>query len=126
MEPLISPQVFEFEGHRVRFVGTPSKPQWVADDIGEVLGIQNVRQNLAKFDFDEKDVCTVYTLGGSQEVLTVTEPGFYRLIFKSRKPVAERFKRWVFHEVLPSIRQTGSYSADFGDTIQVEPTSFEI
>lgn len=41
---------------------------------------------------------------------TVTEPGLYRLIFASRKPDAVRFRRWVFHEVLPQIRRTGSYS----------------
>ena len=44
-------------------------------------------------------------------MLTVTEAGLYRLIFKSRKPVAKRFQRWVFHDVLPAIRQAGSYSA---------------
>ena len=43
-------------------------------------------------------------------MLTVTEAGLYRLIFKSRKPVAKRFQRWVFHEVLPAIRKSGSYS----------------
>jgi BRO family, N-terminal domain len=41
--------------------------------------------------------------------LEMTEPGLYRLIFKSRKPVAKRFQRWVLHEVLPSIRKTGKY-----------------
>lgn len=43
-------------------------------------------------------------------MLTVTEAGLYRLIFKSRKPIAKRFRHWVFHEVLPSICKTGSYS----------------
>ncbi len=52
----------------------------------------------------------MYTLGGSQKMLTVTEPGLYRLIFKSRKPVAKHFQRWVFHEVLPAIRKIGSYT----------------
>lgn len=43
-------------------------------------------------------------------MLTVTEPGLYRLLYNSRKEVAKRFCRWVFHAVLPSIRQTGSYA----------------
>ncbi|MEG3837587.1 BRO family protein [Microcoleus sp. Z1_C3] len=47
-----------------------------------------------------------------QPMLTVTEPGMYRLLLKSRKPIAKRFKRWVFHEVLPAIRKTGYYSTD--------------
>jgi hypothetical protein len=50
------------------------------------------------------------TLGGEQEVTVISEAGIYRLVFKSRKPVAERFKRWLAHEVIPSIRRTGSYS----------------
>ncbi len=102
--------VFTFERQQVRFVGTAEKPEWIALDVGEVLEIKNVRQLLAKFSEDEKGVCSVYTPGGEQSLLTVTEPGLYRLIFKSRKDVAKRFQRWIFHEVLPAIRKTGSYS----------------
>lgn len=43
-------------------------------------------------------------------VQTVTEAGLYALIFTSRKPVAKEFQRWVFEDVLPSIRKTGQYS----------------
>lgn len=50
------------------------------------------------------------TLGGQQQMLTVTEPGLYELIFRSDKPAAQRFRVWMFEEVLPSIRRTGSYS----------------
>ena len=102
--------IFTFERQQVRFVGTAEKPEWIAVDVGEVLEIKNVRQLLAKFSEDEKGVSSVYTPGGNQSLLTVTEPGLYRLIFKSRKDVAKRFQRWIFHEVLPSIRKTGSYS----------------
>lgn len=102
--------VFAFEGNTVRFVGTAQKPEWVAQDVCSVLGIKNARDTLADFEPDEKGVAIVYTPGGSQEMLTVTEPGLYRLIFKSRKEIAKRFQRWVFHEVLPSIRKIGSYS----------------
>jgi prophage antirepressor-like protein len=104
--------LFHFEKQEVRYVGDGINHEWVAQDIGNVLEIQNIRQNLAEFDDDEKGVCTIYTPGGSQEMLTVTEPGLYRLTFKSRKQIARRFKRWVTHEVLPSIRKTGSYSLD--------------
>ncbi len=102
--------IFAFEGQQVRFVGTADCPEWVAADVCSVLGIKNARDTLTDFEPDEKGVATVYTLGGSQETLTVTEPGLYRLIFKSRKEVAKRFQRWIFHEVIPSIRKTGSYS----------------
>ena len=49
------------------------------------------------------------TPGGPQEMSTVTESGLYTLIFKSRKPVAKRFRKWVTSEVLPEIRRKGFY-----------------
>ncbi len=102
--------VFTFEHQEVRFVGTAEKPEWIAADVGNVLSIKNVRQVVAKFSEDERGVCSIYTPGGEQSMLTVTEPGLYRLIFKSRKAIAKKFQRWIFHEVLPAIRKTGSYS----------------
>lgn len=107
---MLTPLNFEFEEKQVRFVGTADKPEWIAQDVCDVLEIVNVSQALKDFRTSEKGVCIIYTLGGSQETLTVTEPGLYRLIFKSRKPVAERFRCWIFDEVLPTIRKTGSYS----------------
>jgi len=110
--------IFAFEGHQVRFVGTAEQPEWVAADICHVLGLDtslavNGRPDRPSsgLDADEKGTAIVNTLGGNQEMLTVTEPGLYRLLSsKSRKPIAKRFQRWVFHEVLPSIRKTGNYS----------------
>jgi prophage antirepressor-like protein len=101
---------FEFEGQGVRFVGTSENPEWVAIDVCQVMDLGNPSQALSEFEDDEKGITTVYTSGGKQELLTVTEPGLYKLIFKSRKPVAKRFQKWVFSEVLPSIRKTGTYS----------------
>ena len=46
---------------------------------------------------------------GGRAPLTVSEAGFYRLVLRSRKPVAKEFQRWVTHEVLPQIRRTGGY-----------------
>ena len=51
----------------------------------------------------------IYTPGGNQEMTIVSEAGLYSLILRSRKPEAKAFKRWVTHEVLPSIRKTGAY-----------------
>ncbi|MBD2302863.1 BRO family protein [Nostoc sp. FACHB-190] len=116
--------VFVFESQEVRFVGTPEKLEWVAADVCAILDIDtSVAINGRKrkrtdgseyfdggLEVDEKGTAIVSTPGGEQEMLTVTEPGLYRLIFKSHKPVAKRFQRWVFHEVLPSLRRTGYYS----------------
>ena len=101
--------VFDFEDHHVRFVGTPENPEWVAADIGKVLGLANIRVNLASMEGYQKGVSIVYTSTGNKEVATVKEAGLYALIFSSRKKVAKRFQRWVFEEVLPSIRKNGYY-----------------
>ena len=63
-----------------------------------------------ELDEDEKGVCNVYTPGGMQDMTVINESGLYNLIFRSRKDEAKQFRRWVTHDVLPSIRKTGSYS----------------
>lgn len=104
-------QNFLFEGQEIRFVGTTDSPEWIAVDVCKILEIGNVSDTLSDFEDDEKGIASNDTLGGIQGMLTVTEPGLYRLISKSRKPVAKKFRKWVFGEVLPSIRKTGFYSA---------------
>lgn len=104
--------IFDFEGQEVRSIGTPDTLEWVASDIGAVLGLDpiTVRRRLSKMPEKWKGVHAMNTLGGPQQMLTVTEPGLYELIFRSDKPAAQRFRIWMFEEVLPSIRRTGSYS----------------
>lgn len=101
---------FEFEGYNVRFVGTPDEPEWIAKDVCEVLGIKNPSDTLAEFDEDEKGIAEIDTPGGRQKLLTVTESGLYKLITRSQKPNAKSFSKWVFKDVLPTIRRTGAYS----------------
>lgn len=99
-----------FEAHDIRWNGDLEHPEWVAKDVCDVLGIERARDAVRDFDEDQKGAVTIRTPGGNQQMLTVTEAGLYRLVFTSRKPSAKSFQRWVFHEVLPSIRKTGSYS----------------
>lgn len=99
-----------FDGHRVRMVGTAERPEWVARDVCRVLAIHNSRDALRDIVPEaEKGVARTDTLGGPQEVATVTEAGLFRLISRSRKPAAARFQSWLFGAVLPSIRQHGQY-----------------
>lgn len=98
-----------FGGRRVRVVGDPDNPQWVAVDVCDILDIKNVSQVLAGLDDDEKGICTTYTLGGNQTLATVYEAGLYKIIFKSRKAEAKQFQNWIMKEVLPSIRKYGVY-----------------
>jgi len=101
---------FKFDGWNVRTVTIDGDPWVFARDFGDILGIANVRKSIRDFPANEKAVTAGYTLGGEQEMTILNEPGMYRLIFQSRKPDAERIKAWVFNEVLPQIRRTGSYS----------------
>jgi prophage antirepressor-like protein len=105
----VKPLLFEGE-HLVRtVVGHDGDTWFVASDVCRVLELKNPRSSLALLDEDEKGVHSMDTPGGIQEVTIISEPGIYRLVFASRKPVAERFKRWLAHEVIPSIRKTGAY-----------------
>lgn len=99
----------DFAGHPVRIHGTPDQPLFVAADICRILEISNSSDAISSLDEDEKGVATADTLGGKQTVRCVTESGLYALIFKSRKPEAKAFRKWVTSEVLPAIRQSGSY-----------------
>lgn len=101
---------YDFQGHNVRIVQVEDREEWIAKDICEVLELKgDPGQHLRHLDEDEKGLITIQTLGGPQEMATVTEAGLYTLIAKSRKPQARAFRRWVHHEVLPSIRKTGAY-----------------
>lgn len=83
------------------------EPWFVASDVCKALDID--RTAVRRLDKDEKGVRSIHTPGGDQEMTTVSESGLYSLILGSRKPEAHRFKRWVTHEVLPTIRKTGAY-----------------
>ena len=104
-------QVFAFNDHLVRTVQKEGEPWWVAKDVCEVLDLARQQDSVRYLDDDEKGVCLVNTPGGSQEMTIVSEAGLYSLILRSRKPEAKEFKRWVTHEVLPTIRKTGGYGA---------------
>ena len=101
---------FSFEDHAVRVITQDAQPWFVLADVCDVLEHTNSRVVAERLDEDEKGVSIVYTPGGPQEMNIINESGLYNLIFTSRKPEAKRFRKWVTGEVLPSIRQTGSYA----------------
>ena len=80
---------------------------WLAQDVCGILGVD--RTQVRRLDDDEKGVYSIQTPGGEQDAIFVNESGLYSLILTSRKPSAKDFKRWITHEVLPSIRRTGGY-----------------
>lgn len=102
-----------FQGQQIRTC-TDNKGVfwWNATDIGAILDLQDVHTSLRGIPEDEISRHSMPTPGGMQTMLTVNEPGLYRLIFQSRKPEAESFKNWIFREVLPTIRRTGTYTQE--------------
>lgn len=105
-------KVFNYEGNEVRTILREGETWIVAKDVCVVLEIANPRTSLALLEKDEKGVHTMDTLGGKQQLTIINEAGLYTLILKSRKPEAKQFKRWVTHEVLPSIRRHGTYMTE--------------
>ena len=106
-------------GVNVRSKVIDNEPWFVAKDICNALDIANPRDAIKKMlDEDEKGVANFYTPagnyqgGGNQQLNIVNESGLYNLIFRSRKPEARAFRKWVTNVVLPSIRRTGSYSSN--------------
>lgn len=102
-------QIFNFESTEIRTQLIDDDPWFVAKDVCDILDISNSRDAVSRLDDDEK--ATVGLTDGSQirNYSIVNEFGLYNLVLSSRKPEAKIFKRWVTHEVIPSIRKTGGY-----------------
>ena len=104
-------KIFENEQFgRIRSVIKGEEIWFIGKDVCEVLEYAKYRDVLAKIDSDERMSIKVDTLGGKQDMIAVNEFGLYTLVLGSRKQEAKQFKRWITHDVIPSIRKTGSYS----------------
>jgi len=120
-EKVLEPIIFTHEEFgEIRTFKKDGKILFSAADVCAKLDIQNTSQAVEDFDEDEKmTISTKYShngqRGGAQYLIVVTEPGLYKLIFRSRKPEAKKFQHWVFHEVLPTLRKTGSYTMPGND-----------
>ena len=111
--------VFDFKSNAVHVILDGNGDPWfLAKDVCNVLG---VRTNNIRAIVDEDEVRPIpndysvviggiSTENGGKAPLIVSEPGLYKLIMRSRKPVAKPFQRWVTHDVLPAIRRTGGYN----------------
>jgi len=98
---------------KIRSVMVNNEPYFVAKDVCEILEIKNTTDSIKRLDDDE---VTRFNLGGLVgEVNIVNEYGLYNLILASRKKEAKAFKKWITHEVIPSIRKTGGYIAGEND-----------
>lgn len=94
------------------------EPWFVVADIAKALDLSNPSVAAGSIEFDDLSTTEVIdSMGRTQTARTTNEAGLYQLVFQSRKPEAKTFKRWVTHEVLPTIRKTGSYQAPTGTNL---------
>ena len=104
-------KIFENEQFgTIRAIEKDGEPWFVAADVCRALELGEVHVAMRRLDDDEKGRCSIPTLGGEQEMTIVNEPGLYALVLGSRKPEAKAFKRWITHDVIPTIRKTGGYN----------------
>lgn len=104
---------FNYNGLKVRtlYVKEVEEIVWFSlKDICDILGIKNSRDVFNRLDEDEKGVDFIDTLGGKQEMQVINEFGLYDTILRSNSEKAKPFRRWITHEVIPSIRKQGYYS----------------
>ena len=102
--------VFNFNNYQVRVQLLNNEPLFCLTDVIKILHIKNA--NASRFNMSEAGIHKMYIRSGGQnrEVTFINEPNLYRVIFRSNKKEAVEFQNWVFDEVLPTIRKTGSYS----------------
>lgn len=100
-------QEFSYEGRQVRTVRIDGETWWVLKDVCDVLDLKNPSIVIDRLDEDER---AKFDLGRQGKTNIVNESGLYNVIIRSDKPEAKKFRRWVTHEVLPSIRKVGMYA----------------
>lgn len=103
-------QIFKnSEFGEIRTVTKNNEPWFIATDVCSALDISNTSQALTRLDDDEKNTIILNEGIGNPNKSIVSEYGLYNLILASRKKEAKKFKRWITHEVIPSIRKHGAY-----------------
>ena len=110
---------------RVRSVLKDGAPWFVAVDVCKALGLNQVTRAMSRLDSDEGGLLEVphpQNADKTIEINAVSEAGLYHLILCSKKPEARAFKRWITHEVIPSIRKHGAYMTDsLLDALEAHP-----
>lgn len=100
-----------YKGKQVRHMDIDGDPWWVLKDVCCILGLSSTKWTANRLDEDEVSLThLVDARGCKQRTYIINESGLYSVLLRSDKPEAKPFKRWVTHEVLPSIRKTGQYA----------------
>lgn len=107
-------ELFKYEENEIRVVTDENGDPWFVNlDVCNLLEYADARQTVDRLDDDEKKLTGIrHRSGQTRRTWMVNEAGLYHLILTSTKPEAKAFRRWVTHEVLPSIRKAGKYGTD--------------
>ena len=97
-----------YKNIEINIQGTLNDPLFQANQIGKILELKNIHEATKDFDNDEKVLLTIMTNGGMQELTFFSEIGLYKLLGRSKKPIAAIFQKWVFNTI-KEIRINGSY-----------------
>ena len=93
---------------KINIQGTPENPLFQANQIGNLVEISNIKDNIRDFTNYEKVEIIFYTLGGSQKTTFLTEIGLYKLLNLSKKPISHTFQKWMINTI-KEIRIYGIY-----------------
>ena len=102
-------ELFQYDGREVRTVTIDGEPWFVAADVARILGYRMASDMTRRLDPEDRGTHSARTTSGDQEMTVISEAGLYVAVIGSRVDGARAFKRWITHEVLPTIRRTGSY-----------------
>lgn len=102
-------QIFNYNSNEVRTIQRDGEPWFVLKDVCGVLGLTDTSKTAERLDPDELTRIKFVSGGQEREMYIINESGLYNVILRSDKPEAKAFKRWITHEVIPSIRKHGAY-----------------
>lgn len=106
---MTAPVLFDYSGQPVRTVLVDNEPWFVAGDVAAILGYRMASDLTRRLDEEDRGTRSVRTPGGDQQMAVISEAGMFDAVLGSHVVGAREFKRWVTHEVLPSIRKTGKF-----------------
>lgn len=117
--------VFDYGPSHVRTLTDDDQPWFVGKDICEALELKDHNKSLSRLDIDERRGCLIVTPSGKQNMVVVNESGVFHLIFRSNKPEAKAFRKWVTSEVLPELRKKGTFSVKLEPIAGVNPITYD-